>query len=180
MPDTTNEAITYPSSTANTDLWTHFQNLAEDADAAIFLRKGRGLMGAPTSTSTDGTGTSSTTDTRDAILGNYTFTAIANRRYRVTLSGMSLNGSVANDRFNYNIRDGGASTPTGASGSVAAGSVITYIVGTNGRATTHISATFTPSAGTRTLSLFVARAAGTGVGTPVGSRELYVEDIGPA
>lgn len=179
MPDTTNEAITYPASTANTNLWEHLQALAEDADTAIFKRKGYGLMATPASTSTDGTATSGTTDTRDAVLGNYTFTAVANRRYRVTCTG-TLNGSVAGDRFTLQVRDGGASTPT--SGSTSLGSTPKYMPSTasNGRDGFYLSTTFTPSAGTRTLSLFVSRFNGTGIGTPVGFRELYVEDIGPA
>lgn len=179
MPDTTNEAITYPASTANTNLWEHFQALAEDADAAIAKRRGYGIMTLPTTTSSDGTATSGTTDTRDAVLGNYTFTAVANRRYRVTCTG-TLNGSVAADRFTLQIRDGGASTPTGASSSIAAIAKYMPATASNGRDNFIISNTFTPSAGTRTLSLFVSRFNGTGIGTPVGTRELYVEDIGPS
>lgn len=180
MGTTPLEGLTYPASTANTDLWTHFQNLAEDVEDRLVLRAGRGLMATPASTSTDGTATSSTTDTRDAVLGNYTFTALASRRYRVMCTG-TLNGSVANDRFLLNVRDGGASTPTGGvSTIVATGSMLTFVIASNGRQNFVLTNTFTPSAGTRTLALFVARFNGTGIGTPTGTRELYVEDIGPA
>lgn len=179
MPDTTNEAITYPASTANTNLWEHLQALAEDADTAIFKRKGYGLMATPTSTSSDGTGVT-TTETRDSVLGNHTVTTVANRRYRVTLAGMSVNSSVANDRYNWNIRDGGASTPTNASTAVISGSEVVTVTGTNGRRTACVTGTWAPSAGTHTLAFFLVRAAGSGTGTPVGARELFVEDIGPA
>lgn len=179
MGTTANEALEYPDSTDNANLWEHFQTLADDVDASLTLRRGRGLMTAPTSTSSDGTAVT-TTETRDSVLGNYTFTAVASRRYRVTLSGCAINTSVAADRYNWNIRDGGAGTPTNASTVVASGSTVVTATGTAGRMTQAMSATFTPSAGTRTLAFFLVRSSGTGTGTPTGTRELYVEDIGPA
>ena len=179
MPTTSNEGLTYPSSSSNTNLWEHFQTLAEDVDDALTLRQGRGIPVDPTTTTSDGTATSGTTDTRDAVLGNYQFTAVSGRRYRIMCTFL-LNGSVANDRFICQIRDGGGSTPTSASTSVTATSKLTVVTGSNGREGVVLSNTFTPSAGTHTLALFLARFNGTGIGTPVGLRELYVEDIGPA
>jgi hypothetical protein len=37
MPNTANRAYTYPASTANTNLWEHFEELAEDIDADVQL-----------------------------------------------------------------------------------------------------------------------------------------------
>lgn len=132
----------------------------------------------PTTTSADGTITVGTTDTMDLILGTYTFTATAGRRYRAMLTGMVIGATVVSDRYTCNIRNGGASTPTTASTSVALVTHVIVVAGTGGREGVVLSGTFVPGAGTQTLAVFVARSIGTGVATPAGTRELYVEDIG--
>jgi len=43
-----------------------------------------------------------------------------------------------------------------------------------------LTATFTAASGTHTFNAFYARNAGTGTLTPTGTRELYVEGLGPA
>jgi len=137
-------------------------------------------MGTPTATGTNGTATSSTTDTRDAVLGNYTFTALAARRYRVILDGARANTTVSGDQVVFNIRNGGASTPTAASPGVIASRILLAVTGGPGQISLPMSGSFVPGAGTVTLSLFVQRGSGTGVELAAGSRELYAIDLGPA
>lgn len=156
------------------------RNAILDLDARVIAVAGLGIPVAPTSTSSNGTTTSGTTDTLDAVLGTYTFTAIAGVRYRAMYVGGEMNTSVANDKYNHNIRNGGASTPTSASPSVAAGSKLMPVTLSAGRQTLHVIGTFVPGAGVVTLGLFTARSSGTGVGTPTATvlRELFVEAIG--
>lgn len=140
----------------------------------------RGIMGTPTTTGSDGTASSGTTETRDAVLGNFTFTSAGTtRRYRVVWTGQ-LGTSVSNDLFVVNLRDGGASTPTAASTLIARGQKRFTQSGGTGEETMMVSGTFTASAGTRTISMFVVRSNGTGTATPKSTRELYVEDVGLA
>jgi hypothetical protein len=140
----------------------------------------RGAMATPTTTGSDGTATSGTTETRDAVLGNFAFTSAGTtRRYRVTWTGQ-LGVSVANDLFVVNLRDGGASTPTAASTLIARGQKRFTQSGGTGEETMVVTGTFTASAGTRTISAFTVRSSGTGTATPKNTRELYVEDIGLA
>lgn len=154
------------------DTWTTAMT-----DAAN-LTQSRGVMVTPVATATAGTATSGTTETRDAILGNYAFTALTGRRYRVVFAGALLNGDTANDRYTLNIRDGGASTPTAVSTIIVATSRLVAVTGTNGRSGVDLTGTFTATAGTHTLAIFLLRSAGAGIGTLVGQREIYVEDIG--
>lgn len=140
----------------------------------------RGVMGTPTTVGSDGTATSGATETRDAVLGNFTFTSAGTtRRYRVVWTGQ-IGVSVANDLFVVNLRDGGASTPTAASTLLARGQKRFTQSGGIGEETMIVTGTFTASAGTRTISAFTIRSNGTGVATPKNTRELYVEDIGVA
>lgn len=150
----------------------------------------RGIMAAPVGTSTNGTATSGTTETRDAVLGNYVFTSAGTgRQYRVVIENLIGNGSVAGDVFQIRVRDGGGSTPTAAS-TLIAETCWTPISGTGtaSRAPIPFAITFTCASGTRTLSMFAVRTGGTGVFTPLASggnggtaqRKMYVEDIGQA
>lgn len=150
----------------------------------------RGIMATPASTSSNGTATSGTTETRDAALGNYTFTSAGTgRQYRVVIENLIGNGSVAGDVFQIRVRDGGGSTPTAAS-TLIAETCWTPIAGsgTASRSAIPFAITFTAASGTRTLSMFVVRTSGTGVFTPLASagnggtaaRKMYVEDIGQA
>lgn len=139
-----------------------------------------GVMGTPTTTGADGTASSGTTETRDAVLGNFVFTSTGTtRRYRAVWTGQ-VGVSVANDLFALNLRDGGASTPTAGSTLVARGQKRFTASGGTGEETMMVSGTFTASAGTRTISAFLFRVNGTGIATPKNTRELYVEDIGAA
>lgn len=137
------------------------------------------IMAAPTATASTGTVSSGTTETRDAVLGDYVFTASAGRRYRVIYDGLLMNTQTANDRYVVHIRNGGASTPDATSTLIAASAVVVTVTGTAGRPGVFVAGTFVPGAGTVTLSAFTLLATGTGNGAPVGNRELYVMDIGP-
>jgi hypothetical protein len=149
--------------------------------AWLDIRRTGITMGTPTATVNAGTPTVGTTETRDAVLGNYTFTAIAGRRYRAVVDGMAANGNAVGDTATWNIRNGGASTPTAASTLVASMVQLGVVAsGAAGRIPVALSGTFVPGAGVVTLSVFVVRATGTGVMTPVGTREFYAVDMGPA
>jgi len=140
-------------------------------------------MGTPVSAAAVGTTTSGTTETRDAVLGNYTFTAVAGRRYQVVVNGMLGSGSVVGDLFAIKVRNGGASTPTTASTAVASLRYPVFAAGGVGQTGIPLSGTFVPGAGTVTLGIFAVRLAGTGIlnlASDAVSRELYAVDIGPA
>lgn len=148
------------------------------------------LMAVPISTGTNGTATSGTTDTIDTVLGNYQFTAIAGRRYRVVMTGLMGNGSVASDTYAIRVRDSGsASTPTTSSTAVIDTAWEPMSTGSTGRQLIPMEDTFIASSGgTHTLAFFAQRSSGTGVFTPVspvsfggtvtGVRKLWVEDCG--
>ena len=95
------------------------------------------------------------------------------------MNGLGISGSV-NEVWTVNIRNGGASTPTAASPSVANSQLVLHATGGLGQATVVLAGTFAPGAGTQTLSIFYARTSGSGNGIPVFQRELYVVNIGPA
>jgi hypothetical protein len=135
-------------------------------------------MGTPAATGTDGTPSVGAVETRDAILGNYVFTAQAAHRYQVRYDDALLQGSVLADFFQVNIRDGGSSTPVATSALLASTRVVASIAGSP--MASDVANTFTPTAGTHTLGIFTARQTGTGIGTPRGSRQLYVVDMGLA
>lgn len=143
-------------------------------------------MGTPASQAagTAGTASAGTTEVRDAVLGNYTFTSVAGRRYEAHLNGLVANGSVVGDLFAVNIRNGGASTPTATSPLCATVQAYIPAIGVSGRVTCQLLGSFVPGAGVQTLSCFTVRVLGSGVSTPVSStyapRELYVVDVGPA
>jgi len=146
--------------------------------AAVAVVGGVGAnMGTPAATVSLGTVTSGTTETRDATLGNYVFTAVAGVRYEVRLNGMNLNFGVANDIFTINVRNGGASTPTATSTLIATKTVVSPTVA---GMPIPVALSFVPGAGLVTLSVFAKRYSGTGTGQPAGTRELYVVNVGPA
>ena len=134
-----------------------------------------GLVGSIISTNTNGTVTSSTTETVDAVLGTLTFTALAARTYRVNLIGRGINGSVVGDRFSVKFRytvDG--STPTAASTlidhdttSVTAASVFSFV---------H-QALFVPGAATVKVVVSFQRLSGTGTATPSGQCQFFAEAL---
>lgn len=139
-----------------------------------------GIPVAPTTTASNGTATSGTTETRDAVLGNYQFTAVAGVRYLVTLSGRGLNCSVVADRFACGLRyTVGGATPTSASTLIGHASTwVPSVSGGNGVVSVLHNATFIPGAGVITISAFFTRLNGTGIATPVGIVELYAQGIG--
>lgn len=137
-------------------------------------------MGTPTATASAGTATSGATETRDAVLGNYAFTAVAGRRYRAVIDGLVVSGT-AGDVVGVRVRNGGGSTPTAASTQVAAAQIVPPASGGTGQQSLPVGGTFMPGAGTVTLSAFTVRISGTGAAeTPIGTRELYAVDLGPA
>lgn len=136
-------------------------------------------MPAATTSAATGTITSSTTETRDAILGNYTFTALAGHSYRAVLENSCGVGSVIDDQFGIRIRNGGASTPTAASPMI--GNTRIWVGVASKALPCFVSGKFTPGAGVQTLSVFYVRLAGTGTMTAWGAdlpRALYVIDLG--
>jgi hypothetical protein len=134
----------------------------------------------PTATAATGTATSSTTEVLDVALGTYIFVATGTTRYRVVFAGLKISGSVAGDLFIVNIRNGGSSTPTASSTLITTLNHYIPASGGAGQETVFLHQTFVPSSGTVTLGAFMQRNNGTGVGTPVGMREIYVENMGPA
>jgi hypothetical protein len=141
---------------------------------------GVGIVATPITTGSSGTVTSGTTEVMDAVLGVYTFTAVAGTRYRMTLTGRGVAGSVANDRYSVALRyttDG--TTPTNASTLIE--HITTYIqVVTGGNGVYHIPhiVTFIPGAGTIKVMSSWIRTTGTGVGTPAGQCSLWAEAVG--
>lgn len=139
-----------------------------------------GVQGTKASTAASGTATAGAgIEILDAVLGNYTLNALATRRYRVHYAGVILNGSVAADQYALNVRDGGGSVPTITSTLLYAKPGFLPGVGTAGRMNADISFLTTFTAGVHIIGVGTIRTAGTGVITPVGTRELYVEDVGP-
>lgn len=137
----------------------------------------RGIVAAPAVSSAVTTGIT-TVETKDGGCGDYTFTAVAGRRYRIKYQARARS-TVVGDKVDIRIRDGGAASPTNASTLVAGAE-------TSSGSTTgddlKVDSAITLSAGTHTIAAFYVRAAGTGTVTldqATGQqRELYVEDIG--
>jgi len=139
-----------------------------------------GLVGSVVSTGSNGTVTSGTTETVDAVLGTLTFTALASRTYRINLHGRGLSGSVTADRFSVKFRytiDG--STPT-ASSTLADHDhayLIGAVTGTNGVSTFSYQALIVPGAATVKVVVTTTRTVGTGTATPVGACQFWAEAI---
>jgi len=138
-----------------------------------------GLVGSIVSTGSNGTVTSGTTETVDAVLGTLTFTALAARTYRVNLIGRGLSASVSGDRFSVKFRyttDG--STPTAASTLLDHDSTwYAPGVGSNFTSTVPHQAAFTPGAATVKVVVTVTRVNGTGTATPIGSCQFFAEAL---
>lgn len=182
MGTTSNESLRYPGLSDDVDVPGDIQNLAEDTDTRLALRKGRGLMATPITTSTDATVVTSG-EVKETLIGDYVFTAVASRRYKVTLAcrvGLATGQSVP-VTASVILRDGGASSPTTSSSQIGAPFRV-RLEGSGGQ--NHESATiiftFTPTAGTHTIGVFLEKTSGTGNPGLVSLRELYVEDIGAA
>jgi hypothetical protein len=152
-------------------------NKTLDATANTFVNLPGQNMGTPTATASAGTTATAGAETRDAVLGNYAFTAVAGRRYEVRLNGATVSSGTAGHVPAFRIRNGGSSTPTTASTLVAANSVVTpSLLGTG----LPVGGTFVPGAGVQTLAVFTLSLAGGSNIIPAATRELYVIDIGLA
>lgn len=152
-----------------------------------------GMTGTPASTTSNGTPTptGSTTETRDAVLGNYTFTSKGTGYYyQVVMEGLVFNGAGSiSDTWALHIRDGGASTPTAASPLLAERFETTMLVGSGGRRDVGFSRVVTGlAAGLHTLSFFAVLLTGgaSSAFTPLSpgaiggstARNLYVLNMG--
>lgn len=137
-------------------------------------------MPAPTTTTATGTVTATTVETRDAILGNYVFTAVAGHSYRVCLDNLHTVGTVAAEQYGVRVRNGGSTTPTAASTMIAQSRSVIYQAG--GALPVSVGGLFTPAAGVQTLSVFLVRLTGTTGTAYIWStemaRQLYVIDLG--
>jgi hypothetical protein len=138
------------------------------------------VTATPIATLSTGTGSSGTTETFDAVLGYYQTTLIAGRRYLAIVNGLLLSGSVAADSYTVRIRySASSSNPTSASPAVGSSQYYVPTAGGPGQQVVALGGSFIASAtGLSTFGLSVTRSAGTGVGTPVGNRELYVMYLG--
>lgn len=122
-------------------------------------------------------------ETRDAVLGNLTFTALAGHRYRIVMSGRGMTSTAIGDRFSIKLRDGGSATPTTGSPQWGGYDVV-QVTKANSAGTgvaqesVYVAITDTPSVGVRNIGVFITRIAGSGIGAPNGICEFYVEDMG--
>jgi hypothetical protein len=82
--------------------------------------------------------------------------------------------------YRLQIRNSGtASNPTSASTSVALAEYVVPAAGGTGQQTVALASSFlAPSTGPNTFGMSVTRLSGTGTGTPLFSRELYVMYLG--
>jgi hypothetical protein len=139
----------------------------------------RGKVATPNKSTAATAGT--VAETKDGGVGDYAFTAIAGRLYRVHYSAR-FRSTAALDAGDIRIRDGGAASPTTASTLITAASQVVSVAGGPGAVQTIVTETFTLSAGTHTFAAFYTRTAGAGnvsLDQAGGqSRELYVEDMG--
>lgn len=135
---------------------------------------------APQTTSANGTATSGTTETFDAVLGYYQVSLTAGRRYLAVMNGLVGNGSVVADDYTIQIRNSGTSSnPTAASTLIAQTQWYVPATGSGGRGGIPFAGSFiAPATGLNTFGVSATRVAGTGVFTPVGTRELYVMYLG--
>ncbi|HTF08181.1 MAG TPA: hypothetical protein VK659_08420 [Asanoa sp.] len=144
----------------------------------------RGIIGAAQATALTGTATTagaSNVEVRDAVLGDYTFTADATRLYVVKYPNVraSVDAAATPNLVTIRVRDGGAGTPTVASPMVAEGQARLVATGGPGQASIYVeSIPLTFSTGTHTLGAFIVAATAAGTVTPLGNRALYAADIG--
>lgn len=138
------------------------------------------VLTTPASTSSNGTATSGTTETFDAVLGYYAVSLIAGRRYLAIVNGVIGNGSVVADEYMIQIRNSGTSSnPTSSSTLIAQSEWYVPATGSGGREAIVLGSSFiAPASGTNTFGMSATRVSGTGVFTPVGTRELYVMYLG--
>lgn len=133
-------------------------------------------------TVTDGTISSGTTDTLDAIMGTIQIVADGNTNYEISLRNAFIAASGSGvDHCLARIRDGGASTPTSASTEIALWPFQPNGVSSLGQEGAVLSVVVTPSAGTHTYGCFIQRSGGTSTNFNfIGTRQLVAETAGPA
>lgn len=150
----------------------------------VWVPQGQMIMATPTATSANGTAGSTTTGTEvfDAVLGYHQVSLISGRRYQVTVNGLIGNGNTANDEYTLQVRDSGsASNPTASSTLIAQSEWVAVAAGSVGRGTISLGQSFlSASTGTHTFGVSYIKASGVGPFTPVGTREIFVEDLGAA
>lgn len=127
-------------------------------------------------TAASGTPSSGATDTLDAVLGTISVVADGVSFYKIEVENMSGSVATTTGLCTFRIRDGGASTPTGASTEIAQTPWNAQATGGPGQEGVKLAATVQLSAGTHTLGLFTQRSSGTG--TPVGDRSLVASIAG--
>lgn len=140
-----------------------------------------GIVGAPVSTASSGTPTSGTTETFDAVLGYLQVTLISGHYYRVSVDEMNAVATVAGDWYDIRIRDSGSSSdPTSSSTQIAHIRWYAPVADSSARGiSVPVTNTFLcTSTGTHTFGISAARIAGTGVLTPVNTRQFVIEDLG--
>jgi hypothetical protein len=157
-----------------------------DARPTVVLRPWNaawGVVAPPLTSAANGT-PSPGAETKDAVLGDYVFRAVAGRRYRVVFQNELANGG-AGDVWQLRVRDGGAASPVVASTLVAEYWLYIGAAGSLGRLSSNFAVDIGAlAAGVHTFGRFNLRNAGSGTYTGVISsapllRELFVEDIGP-
>lgn len=154
--------------------------LAGENGTASVLTVGLPYGTAPLTTGSNGTATSGTTETFDAVLSYLAMTLVLGHWYRVVLDGAIGNGSVLADVFTIQIRNSqSASNPTSASTMVAQTEYYVAGAASAGRDGYFVAAPFQCTvAGSNTFGVSATRVAGTGVFTPLGTRSLHVTDMG--
>lgn len=133
----------------------------------------------PKTTSSTGTATSGTTETFDALLGYYQFTALAGVRYMALVNG-AKGSSTAGELYAFRIRDSGtAANPVATDTIVAETSWYCPATGGGGQAQVYLAGSFLVTVGgVHTIGLSVTRLAGANTCSAVGSRELFVMAVG--
>jgi hypothetical protein len=151
---------------------------------STWVPMGRCIMAAPTTTSTNGTAGSTTTGTEvfDAVLGYHQATLVSGRRYEVTVNGLIGNSGASGDEYTLQIRDSqSASNPTSASALVTQSEWTAPGAGSAGRNGIPLSQTFLCTVtGVHKFGVSYTKVSGTGPLTPLGTRELFIEDVGAA
>lgn len=143
---------------------------------------GSTLMATPLATSSNGTPTSTTVETFDAVLGYLQASLISGRRYTVECNGLVGNGNTAADNYQIQIRDSqSSSNPTSASTLISQTQWYCNVAGTPGRTGIALGQSFLCTVtGTHTFGVSAVRISGSGIFTPVGQRELLITDMGAA
>lgn len=131
-------------------------------------------------TSSNGTTSSGTTDTLDAVMGTVSIVADGSSWYNIKLEGLRGGATgVAGDLIAFTIKDGGGSAPTSASPVIALAEWKPQAIGGAGIEHVELSNDVQLSAGTHTFGVFTQRGSGTSTnGQPLGARQLVISIVG--